>query len=278
MVTKIIACSDIHVPSYKGIAELKDVLSGFIDQCKKIAKDNGKTKTRIVVAGDVFHNKTSVTNESILAVHWFLKELNSICKTIVIAGNHDFLLNNMDRIDSLTPIFEMGDLKNVVYLDQFLEYKSGIYVDDDIVWCLYSSFDGFTTPNIKEKKYGVLESENYTYVGLIHGDVNGAMTATNYVVEHGLDGGVFEDCDFVIAGHIHKKQEIKKNGVKIVYCSSIKQTNMGESVSGHGFVLWDVKNRDYEYVDVKNDKSGFYKFEIYGIDDIENDYEELINL
>lgn len=277
MVTKIIACADIHIPTYKGIDDVKKVLSTFIEQCKEIVKENGKAETRIVVCGDLVHNKISITNESVLATHWFLQKLNSICKTIVIAGNHDFLVNNMDRVDSIKPILEIGSLKNVTYLDAELNYKSGILMDDNIAWCLYSSFDEFNRPDItmfKEAK----KDENLTYVGLIHGDVNGAITATNYVVEHGLDSGVFEGCDFVVAGHIHKRQEIKKNGVKIVYCSSIKQTNMGESVSGHGFVLWDVEKKEYEYVDTPNEDSGFYKFEIYGIDDINEDFEELINL
>lgn len=277
MVTKIIACADIHIPTYKGIEDVKKVLSTFIEQCKEIVKENGKAETRIVVCGDLVHNKISITNESVLATHWFLQQLNSICKTIVIAGNHDFLVNNMDRVDSIKPILEIGSLKNVTYLDAKLTYKSGILMDDNIAWCLYSSFDEFNRPDITFFK-GAKKDENLTYVGLIHGDVNGAITATNYVVEHGLDGGVFEGCDFVIAGHIHKRQEIKKNGIKIVYCSSIKQTNMGESVSGHGFVLWDVEKKEYEYVDTPNEDSGYYKFEIYGIDDINEDYEELINL
>lgn len=39
MVTKIIACSDIHIPSLKGIDELKETLTVFIEKCKKIVKD-----------------------------------------------------------------------------------------------------------------------------------------------------------------------------------------------------------------------------------------------
>lgn len=278
MVSKIIACSDIHIPSYKGIDDVKNVLTTFIGQCKEIVKKNGKKNTRIVVCGDIYHNKIAISNENIMAVHWFLKELNSICNTIVIAGNHDFLMNNMDRVDSLTPIFEIGDLKNVIYLDKELDYKSGIFIDDNIAWCLYSSFDGFNSPDIKMYREGIKKDEDLSYVGLIHGDVNGAITATNFVVEHGLEPAAFDECDFVIAGHIHKRQEIKKNGVKIVYCSSLKQTNMGESVSGHGFVLWDVNEKNYEYVDTENNDSGYFKFEVYGLDDIKNDYEELINL
>ena len=280
MITKIIACADIHVPSLKGIEQLKSVLQRFIDQCKKIVDDeDSPDNVRIAVLGDIFDQKIAITNESVLCVDWFFSELDKICKTIVIAGNHDFLMNNMDRVDSLTPLFEIGKYKNVVYLDKVLDYKSGILDDDDVAWCLYSSFDGFTTPDIKVHKVAN-EGKDMVYVGLIHADVNGAITNTNFVAENGVDPGVFEDCDFVMAGHIHKRQEIKKNGVRVVYSSSIKQKDFGESISAHGFVLWDLEDHDeitYKYVNVTNPDGGYFRFDIKDIEDFANDDEELIN-
>ena len=53
---------------------------------------------------DLYNNKIAITNESLIAMNWFLSELNDICKTIVIAGNHDMLMNNTERIDSLIPL------------------------------------------------------------------------------------------------------------------------------------------------------------------------------
>lgn len=279
-ITKIITCSDIHIPSLKGIDELKETLNIFIEKCKKIVKDeDDAANVRIVVLGDIFHNKLAITNESILCAHWFFSELDKVCKTYVIIGNHDFLMNNMGRVDSLSPLFEIGSYKQVYFLDKELDCQSGIYEDDNVAWCLYSSFSGFNTPDITVHKE-MNKDKEFVYVGLIHGDVNGAITTTNRVTENGLDPGVFEECDFVAAGHIHKRQEIKKNGVKIVYCSSIKQQNMGESVHGHGFVLWDIEDTDdieYKFIDIPNVNGGFYKFVVNDISDIKNDKEELLN-
>lgn len=282
MITKIIACADIHVPSLKGIDQLKISLVNFLDKCREIVdEEDSPENVRVVVAGDIFDRKLEITNESTLCVDWFFSELDKICKTIVILGNHDTNLKNMDRVDSLTPIFEIGKYKQVIYLDRELGYKSGIYDDDNVAWCLYSSFTGFNTPDIDVHKTAhEHEEEKQIYVGLIHADVNGAITVTNYVAENGVDPGVFDGCDFVIAGHIHKRQEIKKNGVRVVYCSSLKQKDMSESVSGHGFVLWDVEDPEeieYKYVDVPNPECGYYKFDITSITDIEQDEEELIN-
>ena len=275
MIKYIISTADIHMPNFHGIESLNDVLATFINQCKEIVDKEGKDCVRIVVAGDIFNNKTTVSNESIIQVNNFLKEIDNVCKTYVIAGNHDMLMNNLDRIDSLTPIFEIGELKNTVYLDRELGYKSGIYEDDNVEFCLYSSFSNFDSPFV-----GVRKKKNKTYVGLIHGDINGAVSATKHVTENGLDPNLFEKCDFVIAGHIHKFQEIKKNGVKIVYCSSLKQQDFGETVTEHGFVLWDLTDTDnytYEYVETPNEEHCFYKFSINNIEDIENDEEEMLN-
>lgn len=283
MVTKIIACSDIHIPSLKGIDELKETLTVFIEKCKKIVKDeDGPENVRIVVAGDIFHNKLAITNESILCAHWFFSELDKICKTFIVIGNHDFLMNNTGRVDSLSPLFEIGSYEQVYFLDKELGLQSGIYKDDNIAWCLYSSFTGFNTPDINVHKEAEKGTDNPAeiYVGVIHGDVNGAITTTNRVTENGLDPGIFDGCDFVIAGHIHKRQEIKKNGVRIVYCSSIRQRDMGESINGHGFVVWDTENAEdieYKYVDIPNPNGGFYKFVVNDISDIQNDKEELLN-
>lgn len=283
MVTKIIACSDIHIPSLKGIDELKETLTVFIEKCKKIVKDeDGPENVRIVVAGDIFHNKLAITNESILCAHWFFSELDKICKTFIVIGNHDFLMNNTGRVDSLSPLFEIGSYKQVYFLDKELGLQSGIYKDNNIAWCLYSSFTGFNTPDINVHKEAEKGTDNPAeiYVGVIHGDVNGAITTTNRVTENGLDPGIFDGCDFVIAGHIHKRQEIKKNGVRIVYCSSIRQRDMGESINGHGFVVWDTEDAEdieYKYVDIPNPNGGFYKFVVNDISDIQNDKEELLN-
>ena len=283
MVTKIIACSDIHIPSLKGIDELKETLTVFIEKCKKIVKDeDGPENVRIVVAGDIFHNKLAITNESILCAHWFFSELDKICKTFIVIGNHDFLMNNTGRVDSLSPLFEIGSYNQVYFLDKELGLQSGIYKDDNIAWCLYSSFTGFNTPDINVHKEAEKGTDNPAeiYVGVIHGDVNGAITTTNRVTENGLDPGIFDGCDFVIAGHIHKRQEIKKNGVRIVYCSSIRQRDMGESINGHGFVVWDTEDAEdieYKYVDIPNPNGGFYKFVVNDISDVQNDKEELLN-
>ena len=74
--------------------------------------------------------------------------------------------------------------------------------------------------------------------------------------------------------------EARKNGVSVVYCSSIRQRDFGESITGHGYVIWNIakKKPSYEFHDIPNENGGFFKFSINGIDSIKDDEEELINL
>ena len=275
MIKKIITCSDIHIRNLKRMDETWDMLSKFIEKCRKFKEEKGydDSEMRIVIAGDLFENKISVSNEANIAASWFINSLAEICPVIVLCGNHDYLANNKSRVDSITPIVSIADNDRVTYIDAALEYNSGCIIDDNVVWCLYSTFDDFNKPDFTE-----LDTEDCVKVGLIHGDINGAVSDTNRVTDKGLDPGVFEGLDFVIAGHIHKFQELKKNGVKIVYCSSLIQQNNGESIHGHGYVIWDTETCDYEFVELENEAYGFYKFKINDIVDIEEDKEVLVNL
>ena len=89
MITKIIATSDLHIRNYKRMDETKEQFEKFLDDARKIVEENGKENTRIVIAGDLVHSKLTIASECYLMLSWFLHELNDICKTIVIAGNHD---------------------------------------------------------------------------------------------------------------------------------------------------------------------------------------------
>lgn len=279
MVKKIIACSDIHIRNLKRMDETFELLGKFIDECSKIQVDNKleRDEMRIVVAGDLFENKISVSNEANIAASWFLTHLSDVCDVIVVCGNHDYLANNKNRVDSITPIVSIANNERVRYIDSELMFESGYIVDDNIVWCLYSTFDDFNTPDLTELEVDYPDND-FVKVGLIHGDINGAVSDTNRVTDKGLDPNTFSDMDFVIAGHIHKHQEIKKNGVKIVYCSSLIQQNNGESIHGHGYVVWDTETCEYEFVGLENEKYGFFKFRINDISDIEEDKEVLVNL
>lgn len=275
MVKYIISISDIHVRNFKRMEETGEFLEKLVDYCNHFVKQHSSEEVRIVLAGDLFDQKISVSNESTTYVSWLLRRLNEIASTYVICGNHDYLMNNATRMCSLTPIFTMSNFQNCKYLDQELGFASGIYEDDNVAFCLYSTFDDFNRPEIEAYRN---QNPDKTLVGLIHADINGATTDVGYTTDKGLSPQHFEGLDFVIAGHIHKRQEIKKNGVKIVYCGSLIQQNMGENLTGHGGVIWNVQDKTWEPFDLDRGEYGYYKFVIDDVEDIDNDIEKLLNL
>lgn len=270
MITKIISTSDLHVKNIKGLDEIKEQFQKFIDDCKKIVKTNGKENTRIVICGDILHSKIDSSNEALIMTAWLLRELDKICKTIVVCGNHDLNMSNLQRTDSITPVFEMCDFKQTTYIDKELGYKSGYIVDDNVVWCLFSTFDGFNGPDNME----VLKETNKgkTFIGLFHGDLNGAKNASGVALS-GLEISHFKDMDFVIAGHIHKQQAVESDGIRVVYCGSLIQQNFGEDVYCHGYVLWSLPEKEYEFIKVTNPERGFFVFSVDSEEDVDNNKE-----
>ena len=276
MITKIIACADIHIRNLRRQKEYQEQLKKFIEECQKICNESkNEGEVRIVIAGDLLQNKLDISGEGYTIASWFLKKLDKIAKTYVIAGNHDMNMNNVERMDPISAIFKMCQFDQTYYLDKELDYESGCLHDDNVVWCLYSSFDKLSRPNIEDMK---VHYPDCTYIALYHGEVKNAKTDTGYVHENGAEASLFEGVDFGILGHIHKRQCLTYNGIPLVYCGSLIQKDHGENLSSHGYVLWDVKEQDYKCIDIPNENHGYYTFKINGIEDIENDKEEIINL
>jgi DNA repair exonuclease SbcCD nuclease subunit len=79
-----------------------------------------------------------------------------------------------------------------------------------------------------------------------------------------------------MAGHLHKRQVLKRGDAEIVYPGSLIQQTFGETVSQHGFAVWDVESMTCKFIDMDTDY-GLYDVEIDNIDDIDEDKERLIN-
>ena len=94
MINKLVHFSDLHIRLFKDHELYKSIMMNMFKQWGEIAPD------RIVFTGDLVHSKNQMTPELIEMVSWVLTECSKIAKTIVIIGNHDFLENNMSRLDA----------------------------------------------------------------------------------------------------------------------------------------------------------------------------------
>jgi DNA repair exonuclease SbcCD nuclease subunit len=258
MINKLVHFSDLHIRLFKDHELYKSILKDMFKQWGEIAPD------RIVFTGDLVHSKNQMTPELIEMVSWVLTECSKIAKTIVIIGNHDFLENNMSRLDALSPIVDSLKNENIFY------YKDrGVYTDENIDWVVYSLVDHNLPPEI------TINSNKK--IGLFHGPIVGLTTDVGYKFEDGFDTHRFMGCDLVLCGDIHKRQIFDIPGQKKAYMvGSTIQQNFGETVKKHGYGIYDVNNDKYEFVDLPNPKP-FLSFKIKSYDDLIQGTEKLVN-
>jgi len=265
MIKKIIHISDIHIRTLQLHDLYRVQLQKFIDDVKEKTDEYDHDEIRIVITGDIFDQKINISNEQTILTSWFFRELADIGIVIIIPGNHDFLENNQERVDSITPIVDL--LRN----DDIRYYKnSGVYEDGNVNWVVYSLYQSNQRPEFKRG--------NGLYVGLFHGQVQGMATDLGYKFEDGYDKLNFLDLDLLLCGDIHKRQAFelpnKKKGYMI---GSYIQQEYGETINHHGYGIYDVDDDEYMFVDIKSEQP-FMHFEINDIKDIENEAETLVNL
>ena len=258
MVNKLVHFSDLHIRLFKDHDLYRNILIDMLNQFREIKPD------RIVFTGDLVHSKNQMTPELIEFVAWTLSECSKIAKTVLIIGNHDFLENNMSRLDALTPIVDSLHDENILYLK-----NRGEYEDENVDWVVFSLMDHNIPPDI--------EKTGRTKIGLFHGPVQGLTTDIGYKFDSGFESDKFAGCDLVLCGDIHKRQIFNIPGGKKAYMvGSTIQQNYGETITKHGFGIYDVEKDDYTFVDLENPRP-FLSFKLSSYEDIENGSEKLAN-
>jgi len=269
MVKKIIHIADLHIRTIQMHDLYKTQFEKLIVELKKETEDYNYDDVRVVIAGDIAHQKINISNEQLMLTSWFLNELvKSISKVVIIPGNHDFLENNTQRLDSISPVVELLNNPNITYLKD-----SGDYVDIDggIQWVVYSLYQHNVRPEFT-KQEGLLT------VGLFHGPIMGLSTDLGYVFEDAYDQLNFVDLDLLLCGDIHKRQQfILPNGGHAIMVGSLIQQNFGETVKHHGYGVYNVETNEYVFQDLPNEQP-FLHFSINDIKDIENEQELHVNL
>ena len=193
MVKQIIHISDIHIRTNQLHDLYHNQFQTFLGDVKEKLLQFSFDEIRFVITGDLFHQKITISNEQLLLSSWFFNELTKIGKLVIIPGNHDFLENNISRVDSITPLVEL--LKN----PSILYYKDkGVYDDDNIKWVVYSLYQHNERPEFKKE-------DGFKYVGLFHDPIQGMTTDMGYSFDDAYDKLNFIGCDIVLCGDIHKR-------------------------------------------------------------------------
>lgn len=240
MAYKIAHFGDSHVHLLKYHEEYRILFQQMFSKLREQKPD------LIVHGGDIFHNKTSLSPESVQLVSYFLSNLADIAPLYIIPGNHDTILKNKFRLDAITPVIEGLRHPKITYLKKSQEVK----IDDNLT---------LNALSISDREGWILEPSNKQNINiaLYHGSVQGAETDIGYKLEHTDDQiSIFDNFDYVFMADIHKtNQSIDKSGKKR-YCGSTIQQNYGET-DDKGYLLWNIESKDEytcEHIPFKNPK------------------------
>ena len=236
--------SDIQIRNLKRHKEYEEVFEGLYKEVRK-NKDNAVA----YIGGDIAHSKTDMSPELIDQLSRLFKNLADICPTIIIAGNHDCNLNNLNRMDCLTPIVDNLNHPNLHYLK-----RTGVYTCADTDFIVWDVWD-------KEKDYIKAKDVpgDRTKVVLFHGTVDKCETDLGFNLPSDVKITKFKGYDLGLLGDIHKRQHLNKEET-ISYCGSLVQQNHGEDI-GKGYLLWDVPTRKSKYIEIPS-VYGYYTINI----------------
>ena len=236
--------SDIQIRNLKRHKEYQQVFEGLYEEVRKNPKN-----AISYIGGDIAHSKTEMSPELVDMLSRLFKDLADICPLVIIAGNHDANLNNLNRMDVLTPIVENLNHPNLHYLKH-----TGIYTCADtdlIVWDVWDKESDY----IKAKDV----PGDRKKVVLFHGTVDRSETDLGFKLPSKVKMSMFKGYDLGLLGDIHKRQFLNKEET-IAYCGSLVQQNHGEDI-GKGYLLWDMETLKSEYIEIPNEY-GYYTINI----------------
>ena len=216
--------SDIHIRLFNRHEEYRTVFSRlwrFLDDSPKGV---------IIVTGDVLHNKVELTPECIILCREFLTEAcGRATSVVVIPGNHDALLNNRRRMDSLSAVLHGGMPGNLFYLKD-----TGVYDIDG---------DRFTTMSVLDPRWDdpsavaefFAKHSNNGGIALFHGGVGCYRLGNGSSTTSAIPLSCFHGYDAVMLGDIHRFQFL---GPRCAYAGSLISQNFSETDDDHGVLVW----------------------------------------
>ena len=253
MTVKIAHMSDQQIRMYKRHGEFKAAFELLYASLAEQQPDI------IVFAGDFLHEKTHISPELIEMAANHLKRLSEIAPLYLIPGNHDGNLNNLSRMDSLTPIIKAINSNRIHYLKHSGVYPiniPGMYgpahdrdsKDHMINLVVFSCFDDET--NWVQKKDDIPTVHmGVVNIGVFHGMVQGAELQNGQIVsEHPYKLKNFLNIvDYLMLGDIHKMQILDIH-YRAAYPGSFPQQNYSESIE-KGYLLWKIDSKQKHTVD-----------------------------
>lgn len=230
--------SDIHIRLQQRHKEYRHVFRNFYKHVVKQRPDI------IVISGDIFHQKVHLSPEAIKVAGEFFTKLSTLAPVHMIIGNHDTIVSQKGRIDSVTAVLNLANLDNI-----YLYTKSGLYEVDNIVFGVFDINDDKKWPYNPDKEDGK------SYVALFHGPINNSVNEVKFSMESKYKLDMFDGYDVAMLGDIHTRQVLQERSEgkpQVEYSGSFIQQNFAEDKS-KGYLMWDMETLTSEYFEVESD-------------------------
>jgi len=245
-IDKIFHVSDIHIRTLKRHTEYRQVFENLFNYIETHCTGNSVA----VVTGDIVHSKLDMSPELVQMLVDFFNGFT--IPTVVILGNHDMNLNNMHRIDAVSPVLDVIRNPNIHFVKD-----NGLFELGGVVWN-HMAVDKTPADYIRAKDF----TASYK-IALHHGAVNTAKTDIGYQIsnEH-VTTELFAGHDITLLGDIHKPAQFLDDARTIAYPGSLIQQNHGEALD-HGILVWDLQRKTADFVQIDNDY-GYVTLETQG--------------
>jgi DNA repair exonuclease SbcCD ATPase subunit/DNA repair exonuclease SbcCD nuclease subunit len=301
MIHNIIHISDIHIRSGDSKKSRYDeYISVFNNLTESISQQPSilNKSAVIVITGDIFHDKNRIGPSGIKIATYLLQKLSTLAKVIVIRGNHDYRQDHPTEHDMISALISYNIL-NVIYFDTtdihtFQNISFGLTAIQETL--LYGSTSGIAN-NLPPFP---VPPNNDTYkVALFHGTINGCTLQNgSKTTRDGYPIDWFQGYDAILLGDIHLQQvnraSIIENTTSTLphtsicqtysyqdqipwgYSGSLLQQDFGETIKGHGYILWNLQEKLIHVYHIKNNY-GMIKIHFNGnIDELEVEHKQYI--
>lgn len=228
---KIIITADWHFGYPGRLHDLRNSFKSMIDYCIR-----NEIKT-IIMAGDLAHNRESLTHDVSNTISELFDELNNNnIHLIGMVGNHDMFYRHRWEINAIKPFS-----KQIYYVDTVSNFE----IDGRRFWMIpFIEHEPFYMRVVNDvNKIASKDDILITHIGIASAKMNTCFLVQNWGVVS------FENTIFnrVYAGHFHNHQKV---GSKSWYCGSPMPFRFDEGLVEHGFIVYDIINNTHDFVDL----------------------------
>jgi DNA repair exonuclease SbcCD nuclease subunit len=226
--SKKIGCfSDIHLGLGQDDEMWHKISLDFAEWASSVYKE--KEIDEIIIPGDVFHNRSQISVETLSVAKKFFDYFKDF-KIIISAGNHDCFLKNTSTINSISLL---DGWNNITIVD-----KEPVVIESNnkkislIPW----GVDIDKMPNV-DIMFG-------------HFEINSFHMNSYKICEHGMSyANLLKKAKTVISGHFHKKDHKTYQSGQIVYLGSPYQHNFGDMLDDRGIYIFDIEKESFEFIE-----------------------------